>query len=142
MIPIHSKRNQNSISGAAFVTLAIASPVETMTMHTRIKANERATRSRRLNVRAYRSNEKAVIAIPAISSSLIVCKPLIMKSSILAILKIYTLRLNKPSCKEQSGILVGVIMVYKSTKIEAQFLGKMNRRAVLWLHFKDESVAA
>jgi hypothetical protein len=38
-------------------------------------ANERATRSRKLKDRAYKNNEKAVMAIPAVRISLIVLIP-------------------------------------------------------------------
>ena len=53
----------------------MASPTKMITTQARMTANERATRSRRLNVIACSSREKAVIAIPAVNSWLIVFKP-------------------------------------------------------------------
>jgi hypothetical protein len=47
-----------------------------------MRANERATRSLRLKVSAYSSKEKAVMAIPAVRSSLMVRKVEIIASYI------------------------------------------------------------
>jgi hypothetical protein len=55
--------------------LSNASEVKTTTTHKRIMANERATRSRKLNDSAYKNNENAVMAIPAVRISLIVLIP-------------------------------------------------------------------
>jgi hypothetical protein len=51
------------------VLLAIESPTETKTTHTRMIANDLATRSLKLKDKAYSSRENAIIAIPAVSKS-------------------------------------------------------------------------
>ena len=68
MIPTHSSRSESSNIWGEPAILLIASPTNTTTTHIKITANVRATRSRKLNVRAYNSSEKAVMAIPAVSS--------------------------------------------------------------------------
>src|SRR5450759_2809538 len=75
MIPNHSKRRNKPIMSGEAAELSNASDVKTTTTHKRMMANERATRSRKLNDSAYRNNEKAVMAIPAVRISLIVLIP-------------------------------------------------------------------
>ena len=53
----------------------MASATKIMTRQIRMNAKERATRSLRLKVSAYNNSEKAVIAIPAVSSSFSPRKP-------------------------------------------------------------------
>jgi hypothetical protein len=55
--------------------LSNASDVKTATTHNKMMANDRATLSRKLNDRAYKNNENAVIAIPAVNISLMVLIP-------------------------------------------------------------------
>jgi len=52
--------------------LPMASAEKMITTQTMINANERATRSRKLNDSEYKNSEKAVMAIPAIKISLVV----------------------------------------------------------------------
>src|SRR5215212_4922004 len=75
MMPIHCNRNNSSVPQLGIVLLCKASVVKTTTTHNKIIANERATRSRKLNDRAYRNNENAVMAMPAVKILLIVCSP-------------------------------------------------------------------
>ena len=75
MMPIHCRRNNNSIPQSGTLLFCNASVVKTTTTHSRIMAKERATRSRKLNDKAYMNSEKAVIAMPAVSMLLIVWSP-------------------------------------------------------------------
>jgi hypothetical protein len=75
MIPNHSRRRNRLITCGVEDELSTASEVKTITTHNRMIANERATLSRKLNERAYRNSEKAVIAIPAVRISLTVIIP-------------------------------------------------------------------
>src|SRR4030042_4096546 len=68
VIPSHSDCSHNCNKPSELTMLPIASPTKTITIQIRMSANVRATLSRKLNVRAYNSNENAVIAIPAVSS--------------------------------------------------------------------------
>src|SRR4030042_365366 len=68
VIPSHSDCSHNCNKPSELTMLPIASPTKTITKQTRMSAKVRATLSRKLNVRAYKSNENAVIAIPAVSS--------------------------------------------------------------------------
>ena len=75
MIPSHSIRRKRAIVSGVTAEVSSASEVKTTTTHSRIIAKDRVTRSRRLNDSAYRNNEKAVMAIPAVRISLIVLIP-------------------------------------------------------------------
>src|SRR5450759_2813812 len=75
MIPNHSKRRNKPIMSGEAAELSNASDVKTTTTHNRMMANERATRSRKLNDSAYSNNENAVMAIPAVRISLTVLIP-------------------------------------------------------------------
>jgi hypothetical protein len=66
MMPIHCSRRSSSIPQSGTVLFCRASVVKTTTTHNRMIANERATRSRKLNDRAYRNSENAVIEMPAV----------------------------------------------------------------------------
>src|SRR6266511_4024697 len=75
MIPTHCRRKSNSIPQSGMDLFCKAALVKTTTTHKRIMANERATRSRKLNDKAYKNSEKAVIAMPAVKILLIVLIP-------------------------------------------------------------------
>ncbi|MFH2039210.1 MAG: hypothetical protein ABIJ65_07215 [Chloroflexota bacterium] len=66
-IPNHSNRKKKFIASFDMEALPRASLVKITTTHNKIIANERATRSRRLNESEYKNREKAVIAIPAVN---------------------------------------------------------------------------
>ena len=66
MMPNHSNRRNRSTTWGVLEELSSASAVKTVTTHTRMIANERATRSLKLKDKAYKNNEKAVMAIPAV----------------------------------------------------------------------------
>ena len=74
-MPNHCSRSNKSCPQSGTVLFCRASAVKTMTTHNKIIAKERATRSRKLNVREYRNREKAVIATPAVRISLMVWTP-------------------------------------------------------------------
>src|SRR5574341_1960971 len=75
MIPIHCRRKRSSIPHSGTDLFCSASVVNTTTTHNRIMAKERATRSRKLNDKAYRNSENAVIAMPAVRILLRFMKP-------------------------------------------------------------------
>ena len=75
MIPSHSIRKNDEIMSVELAELSRASDVKTTTTHKRMIANDRATLSRRLKDKAYKNNEKAVMAIPAVRISLTVLIP-------------------------------------------------------------------
>src|SRR5215510_7172439 len=74
-MPIHCKRSNKLIPQSGTVLFCKASVVNTTTTHNKIIANERATRSRKLNDREYRNKEKPVIAMPAVKMLLMFCSP-------------------------------------------------------------------
>src|SRR5215208_4957695 len=75
MMPTHCRRKRNSIPQSGMDLFWRASVVKTTTTHKRIMANERATRSRKLNDKAYKNSEKAVIAMPAVKMLFSVLSP-------------------------------------------------------------------
>ena len=74
-MPTHCNRKCNSFPQAGMDLLCSASVVNTTTTQSKMIANERATRSRKLNDNAYKKSENAVIAMPAVKILLIVCNP-------------------------------------------------------------------
>ena len=78
IMPIHCTRSQKSIISGFSLVVPNDSDEKTITRHSMIPAKVRATLSFRLNARLYRSNEKAVTAIPAVRIWLMVSRIVMM----------------------------------------------------------------
>src|SRR5512133_3108100 len=137
MIPTHCKCRSSSIPQSGTVLLIRASVVKTATTHKRIMANERATRSRKLNDRAYRNSENAVIAMPAVKILLIVLIPTSKPSSQPLNMQTFQ-RLFYCSSKEQRYILCRVILVIIPAEVISEFLCKANVSLIFRLHLQDQ----
>jgi hypothetical protein len=66
MMPTHWHLSQKSIIRGSWLVPPKDSIEKTMTKQIMMMENAHATRSRKLNVKLYRSSENAMIAIPAV----------------------------------------------------------------------------
>src|SRR3990172_1218633 len=138
-MPTHCRRKKNSRPTGVLATLLKASAINTTTTHERMIANERLTRSRRLNDKTYSSSEKAVMAIPAVSKLLSVRSALTIRSDI----HIDIAELQLPGfTKENTNILIGIIQIVITAKLKPQPGGELDRREILRLHFQHQVTAA
>lgn len=143
-MPIHSSRSHNANIEDEAEILLIASHTKTITTHSKMSANERATRSRRLKVSAYNKIENAVIAIPAVSNWFRNCK-------LLRITLYITLQhhysagaprslLSHRTGKEKRNIVIRIIAIIISAKRKSHLHRQANGRVILRLHFQYDPV--